>query len=93
MKIFISASSGVGKTAIVNELKSRGYVAYDADDRSLELTRLEIKETGEPVEWPKGYVDWHYYSWNADEKRLKELLASDDTGFIAGLLSSQEELY
>lgn len=93
MKVFITASSGVGKTAVVEELQQRGYTAYDADDRSLKLTRLEVRETSEPVEWPKGYVDWHYYSWNADKDRLKELLASDDTVFIAGFLGNQEELY
>ncbi len=93
MKVFITAVSGVGKSAIINELVKRGYTAYDADDRDLNLTRLEVKETGEPVEWPKGFVDWHYYSWNANEDRLKELLASDDTIFIAGFLGNQEKLY
>ncbi len=93
MKVFITASSGVGKSAVVNELVERGYTAFDADDRELHLTRLEVKETGEPVEWPKGFVDWHYYSWNANEDRLKELLASNDTVFIAGFLGNQEGLY
>ncbi len=93
MKVFITASSGIGKTAVINELSNRGYIAYDADNRDLELTRLEIKGTGEPVEWPKGYVDWHYYSWNANKDRLKELLASNDTVFIAGFLGNQEKLY
>jgi dephospho-CoA kinase len=93
MKVFISASSGVGKTAVITELMSRGYTAYDADDRDLRLTRLEISATGEPAEWPTGYVDWHYYAWNADENRLKELLATDDTVLIAGFLGNQEKLY
>jgi dephospho-CoA kinase len=93
MKVFITASSGVGKTAVIGELKSRSYTAYDADDRDLHLTRLEVKETGEPVEWPKGFVDWHYYSWNADEERLKELLANDETVFLCGFLGNQEKLY
>jgi len=93
MKVFITASSGVGKTAVVQELRDRGYTAYDADDRDLHLTRLEVKETGEPVEWPQGYVDWHYYSWNANEERLQELLASGETVFIAGILGNQEKLY
>jgi dephospho-CoA kinase len=93
MKVFITAVSGVGKSAVVNELVGRGYTAYDADDRELKLTRLEVKETGEPVEWPKGFVDWSYYSWNADEDRLQELLASNDTVFVAGFLGNQENLY
>ncbi len=93
MKVFITASSGVGKSAVVNELVERGYTAYDADDRDLELTRLEVRETGKPVEWPGGFVDWTYYAWNANEERLKELLASNSTVFIAGFLGNQEELY
>lgn len=93
MKVFITAVSGVGKSAVVSELVGRGYTAYDADDRELKLTRLEVKETGEPVEWPKGFVDWSYYSWNADEDRLQQLLASNDTVFVAGFLGNQENLY
>ena len=93
MKIFITASSGVGKSTVINELKKRGHTAYDADDRDLHLTRLEIRESGEPVEWPKGYVDWHYYSWNANEQRLQELLESDETVFVCGILGNQEKLY
>ncbi len=93
MKVFITAVSGVGKSAVVNKLVERGYTAYDADDRDLHLTRLEVKETGEPVAWPEGFVDWHYYSWNANEDRLQELLASDDTVFVAGFLGNQEKLY
>ena len=93
MKIFITSSSGVGKSAIINELKKRGYTAYDADDHDLHLTRLEIRETGEPIKWPKGFVDWHYYSWNADEQRLQELLDSSEKVFICGFLGNQEKLY
>lgn len=93
MKVFITASSGVGKTAVIDELKKRGYTAYDADDRELRLTRLEVKETGEPVDWPKGFVDWHYYSWNASEDRLQELLASNEVVFLGGFLGNQEKLY
>lgn len=54
MKVFISASSGVGKSSVINELVDRGYTAYDADNRDLHLTRLEVRGTGEPVEWPIG---------------------------------------
>ncbi len=93
VKVFITAVSGVGKSAVVNELVERGYTAYDADDRDLNLTRLEVKETGEPVDWPEGFVDWSYYSWNANEDRLQELLAKNETVFVAGFLGNQEKLY
>lgn len=92
MKVFITASSGVGKTAVVGELNNRGYTAYDADDPNVHLTRLEVKKTGEPVEWPEGYVDWDYFAWNANEERLKELLASNETVFVSGFLGNQKKL-
>jgi len=93
MKVFITASSGVGKSSVIKELIERGYSAYDADDRRLGLTRLEVKDTGEPVDWPKGFVDWHYYSCNASESRVKELLAGNETVLIAGFLGNQDKLY
>ena len=93
MKVFITAVSGVGKSTVVNELVNRGYTAYDADDSGINLTRLEIKASGEHVEWPKGFVDWTYYAWNANETRLQELLAENDTVFIAGILGNQRKLY
>jgi dephospho-CoA kinase len=93
MKVFITASSGVGKSAVTEELSNRGYTAYDADDRNLKLTRLEVKESGEPANWPKGFVDWSYYSWNANEDRLEELLGSNETVIISGFLGNQGKLY
>lgn len=93
MKVYITACSGVDKTTVVNELRNRGFAAYDADDRELNLTRLEIRQTVWPAEWPKGYVDWHYYSWNANEERLKELLTSNKPVFVAGFLGNQEAIY
>ena len=38
-------------------------------------------------------MDWHYYSWNANEQRLQELLESNETVFICGFLGNQEKLY
>lgn len=93
MRVFITASSGVGKSAIVNELKNRGYTAYDTDDRGLRLTRLEDSETGKPVAWPKGYIDWRRYSWNVNEEKLQKILANDKTVFLCGIVSNQEKLY
>lgn len=93
MKIYITASSGVGKTAVIQGLADRGYTAFDADDRSLDLTQLEIRATGEPIDWPNGYVDWSIYSWNANYARLLELLASNETVIVARFLGNQEKLY
>jgi dephospho-CoA kinase len=54
MKVFITSSSGVGKSAVVNELVNRGYTTFDADDIDLNLTCLVIRETGEAIEWHEG---------------------------------------
>lgn len=94
MKVLITGSSGIGKSTAIKELKRRGFTAYDTDDLP-RVTRLEIKETGQPVEWPKvkEYMDWDYYAWNWQESGLKKLLASDDDVFIAAIVHNQADFY
>lgn len=92
MHVYITATSGVGKTTVTDELRARGYTAYDTDNVP-GLTRLEIKETGEPAEWPKGYVDWSYYSWNLQQEMLDEVLNSSESVFLSGLCGNQPDFY
>lgn len=92
MKILITGSSTVGKSTVARELQKRGYTAIDGDEEP-GLVRLEIKATGKPAEWPKGYVDWSHYSWNLQEPELKEVLARDDTVFLVGIYGNQPEFY
>ena len=41
--IYITGVAGVGKTTVLNELKRRGYEAYDADEN---LSSWELKSPG-----------------------------------------------
>lgn len=92
MKLLITGRSGVGKSTIIHALADRGFTVYDTDDMP-EVSRLEVKATGEPAEWPDGYVDWDYYAWRWQPKALAELLASDDTVIIGAVMSNQTDYY
>lgn len=87
MKVFITGTSGVGKTTLIDELARRSYVAFNTDDIP-GATRLEIKATGQAVEWPTGYVDWQKYAWNWQDAKLKELLSSADLVFIGAIVGN-----
>lgn len=92
MKMFITGSSTVGKSTLAAELNRRGITAFDGDDIP-GLCQLVIKDSGEPVEWPKGYVDWSYYSWDLKEPVLREILASDDPVIVTGIYGNQPLFY
>jgi dephospho-CoA kinase len=92
MKILITGSSGVGKSTVIDELRKLGYTAIDGDDEP-GFVQLEIRETGEPADWPAGYVDWHHYAWNLQSDALKRALARDETVFVGGIYNNQAEFY
>lgn len=93
MKVFITASSGVGKTSVTNELTHRGFTAFDTDHVP-GMARLELRKTKEPVDWPKsGFIDWKKYEWNIQPAILEEVLAKDETVFLSGICSNQGEFY
>jgi dephospho-CoA kinase len=93
MKILITGSSTVGKSSVVRELQKLGFTAIDGDEEEPTLVRLEVMETGEPVAWPMGYIDWSQYSWNLQQPALDEALARDDTVFLAGIFGNQPAYY
>ncbi len=91
-KVLITGSPGVGKTTIIHELQKLGHTAYDTDELP-DVTRLEVKATGEPTEWPKGIVDWESYAWSLQKKGLIKLLESDNDVYIGSVTSNQHEFY
>lgn len=91
-KVFITGQSGSGKTTVLRELARRGYTTYNTDDLP-GITQLELQETGEPVAWPNGYIDWNKYSWNWQDSELRKLLDQDDTVFIGAVVGNQAEYY
>ena len=92
MNVLITGSSGTGKSTVIKELKRRGYTAIDGDEEP-GLSRLEIQETGEPTDWPDGFVDWSFYAWNLNETVLKQLLQKDETVFFGTISGNQADYY
>ena len=45
-KYLITGVAGSGKSSVIDELRNRGFAAYDTDDLP-DVTRLQDKETGE----------------------------------------------
>ena len=93
MHVFISGSSGVGKTAVINELAERGYAAFDTDHVP-GLARLELSATGEPVDWPEsGYIDWEKYAWNIQAPVFEELITNKNDLILSGICHNQAQFY
>lgn len=92
-KYFITGRKGSGKTTVIKLLQERGFAAYNTDDLP-EATKLQNKETGEVVPWPKeGKVDRTTYAWQWQRPEIERLLASDETVFLGAIVSNQAEFY
>lgn len=81
-RILLTGISGVGKTAVTNELARRGYRAIDADDDEfsvwVEVSDELAEAAGSPVEADRDWV------WRED--RIGELLSSEEAEvlFVSG---------
>lgn len=91
-KYLITGRPGSGKTTIIEALKRRGFLAFNTDDMP-EVTKLEEQETGKPVPWPQGAVDWKKYIWNWQEDGLRKLLQTEGDVFIGGIVGNQQKFY
>jgi dephospho-CoA kinase len=91
-KYLITGRPGSGKTTVIEALKQRGFHVFNTDDMP-EVTRLEEQETGKPVPWPEGTVDWKKYIWNWQEAGLRKLLQSEDDIFIGAIVGNQQKFY
>jgi|GEM_PF-1329437 len=92
MKILITGRSGSGKTALLPALEACGFTTYNTDDMP-DTARLENKLTGEPVDWPKGYIDWDVYAWRWQREPLRKLLDSAANVAIAAVMANQKDFY
>lgn len=92
MRVFITGVSGVGKTTVTQELARRGFTAYDTDEIP-GLARLELRATGEPVDWPTGQIDWGKYAWNIIPEVLEEILSQEENIFLSGVCGNQDLFY
>jgi len=92
MKYLITGNAGAGKSSVIQELKKRGFSAYDTDDIK-DATILVSLRSGKRTEWPEPPIDWKYYSWDWRETELKKLLDSDTTVFVGAIVGNQKKFY
>ncbi len=95
---FITGPSGSGKSTIAQELKRRGYEAYDTDDDG--LARWQNVETGyihpkssiKAVDRTQEFLNNH--SWNVPPENIQNIINKKYTGsiFILGAIGNENEL-
>lgn len=94
----ISGTAGTGKTAVCDELKARGFAAYDTDDDA--LARWQNVQTG--YVHPKSSVKPHMrtpefiagHVWTVPREMLRSLLHEPDTSpvFVCGNIGNEEDI-
>ena len=93
--ILITGVAGSGKSAACEELKRRGFTAYDIENTVglfsfiNKFTRRQANDTGDDnPEW------FERNSWICDRKKLTKLVRSNDQGtaFYCGIASNLDDL-
>lgn len=92
MKLLITGNSGSGKSTLLPEFAKHGFTTYNTDDVP-GICRLENQQTGEPVDWPDGYIDWSVYAWRWQAESLRTLLDSAANVAIAAVMANQRDFY
>lgn len=91
---YVTGIAGSGKTTVCNELKNRGFTAFDTDD----FGRWKNKETGKRITRPAVVDDpeWHDQNqWKLRYARIRQMLAEHaDMGdvFLCGTSSNEQKL-
>ncbi|HVX48191.1 MAG TPA: AAA family ATPase [Candidatus Saccharimonadales bacterium] len=91
MKIFITGSSGTGKTSVAKALSDKGYSAFSPEDMG--INKYIDMKTNAFVPRPTPPIDHSRYRSTWDTAKLKKMLASDDVVFIAGQIGTQADYY
>lgn len=94
-RVFISGTSGTGKSTIVNSLNNRGIAALDTDS----LGAWRDKATGDKAQWyPNAALKWqekvawhNKHHWIIDPTRFRTLLAEKPIRVVAGLAANQHD--
>jgi broad-specificity NMP kinase len=84
MKCLVIGRAGSGKSSVANEIKGRGYNAFDAD-KVPGLARWEDAASGQPKR-PNdvSFVDSSKFHWNWQTEKMTGLLASEESLFLCG---------
>lgn len=91
--VYVTGSSGVGKTAVGDELRRRGFVVYDVDrDR---LARWFENGTGAEAPMPEhrdhGWFAAHTY--RLPPETLPDLATGDGPAFVCGTVGNDNEIW
>jgi shikimate kinase len=86
-RVLLTGMSGVGKSAVLEELAARGYKAVDTDHGGLS----EVVPV--PLDEPTGLDPGHDWVWRED--RIQDLLSTVDAGllFLGGCAPNQGKFY
>ena len=95
--IFITGNSGVGKSAVREELQRRGYEAHDTDENDLSSWRQKL--TGRPVIRPTDSSDrtneWYAdHEWQMSRQKVEELAkhAKNKLVFLCGSPTNADDM-
>ncbi|MFD7153594.1 AAA family ATPase [Kribbella sp. NPDC059898] len=90
--IYVTGSSGVGKTAVGDELRRRGYVVYDADrDRLARWFDARGAEVAMPAERDDAWFADHTY--RLPPETLRDLAHEDALTFVCGTVGNDDEIW
>lgn len=96
--VFITGIPGAGKSAVSQELKSRGCRTYGTDED--QLAGWYDKDTQQPVSMPSRKVwatpEWRErHNWHIDRAKVETLAAEAhaDTIFICGTAANEAEVW
>lgn len=94
---FITGIAGSGKTTVQQELKARGFKAYDTDNDGLakwhnnETGYVHPKSSVKPEQRTPAFLDQH--SWKVSRKEVEALIEDEDNPiFLCGYLANSDEL-
>lgn len=95
--IFITGNSGVGKSAVREELQRRGYEAHDTDEN--DLSAWQNMATGKFVSFPENPNErdnkWHdVHKWRMSRQKVEELAqhAKNKLVFLCGSPNNADDM-
>lgn len=91
--VYVTGSSGTGKTAVGDELRRRGFLVYDVDRD--QLARWFDNGTGEEVVMPQHrHDDWFAANtYRLPPETLRDLPTGDRPTFVCGTVGNDNEIW